>query len=67
MSTWLLVWFVVGIVTTVAMVGFLVALARHALLLGRTARRMQEEVAPLTQQITADVDRAGRRTSTLRR
>ena len=67
MSTWLLVWFVIGMVTTVAMVAFLVALVRHVLVLGRTARRMQEEISPLAQQITADVDRAGRRASSLRR
>lgn len=67
MSTWLLVWFVIGMVTTVAMVGFLVAMVRHALVLGRTARRMQEEISPITQQITADVDRASRKASSLRR
>lgn len=65
MNTWLLVWFVIAIVTTVAMVAFIVALVRHVFLLGRTARRMQEEIAPIAQEITTGVDRASRKTSAM--
>jgi hypothetical protein len=66
-SNWLLAWFVIGAVTTVAMIAFLVALIRHVLLLGRTARRMQEEIAPITQQIAAGADQAGTKAASLRR
>lgn len=66
MSTWLLVWFVIGIVTAVAMVAIAVALVRHVLLLGRTARRMQEEITPIANDITSGVDRASTKASSLR-
>ena len=63
MTNWLLWWFVIGIITAVAMVAFVVAVVRHVFLLGRTARRMQEEIAPIANDITAGVDRAGSKAS----
>jgi hypothetical protein len=65
-STWLQWWIIIGLVTTIAMIAFLVALVRHALLLGRTARRMQEEVAPIARQISSEVDRASTKAASLR-
>jgi len=64
-GTWLLVWFVVGIVSTVAVIAFLIALIRHLLVLGRTARRMQDEVSPIVQEISAESVRATDRASRL--
>ncbi len=61
MSTWLVVWFVIGLVSTVALLVFLVALVRHALILGRAARDMQEAVAPLAEEISSGSDRASGR------
>lgn len=63
MTNWLLWWFVIAILTSVAMIAFVVALVRHVLLLGRTARRMQEEVSPIANEISAGVDRAGSKAS----
>jgi len=57
---------VIALITTVAILALLVALVRHALLLGRTARRMQDEVAPIAGEIAADVERASETASTLR-
>lgn len=51
MSTWLVAWFVIGVVTTVALIAFFVALARHAVVLGRSAKRMQEETQPIVEDI----------------
>jgi hypothetical protein len=65
-TNWLLWWFVICAVTTVAVIAFAVALVRHVLLLGRTARRMQDEISPIAQQITSGVDRASTRASSLR-
>ncbi len=65
MGTWLLVWFVIGIVSTVAVLAFLIALIRHMVVLGRTARRMQDELAPIAQEIAAQGDRASERASRL--
>jgi hypothetical protein len=58
-STWLVWWFVITIIATVAVIAVLIALVRHVLLLGRTARRMQEEVAPLADEISAGATQAG--------
>ena len=52
MSTWLVVWFVIGLVTTVALIAFFIALGRHALVLGRSAKQMQEAVKPIADDIS---------------
>ena len=65
MSTWLVVWFVVAIVSTIAVIAFLVALVRHVLVLGRSARRMQEAVAPLADEIARAGQRASDRAASL--
>jgi hypothetical protein len=65
-SIWLVVWFVVGIVTTVALVTFLVALGRHALILGRTARQAQDAIAPLADDIARGAGRAATKTQGFR-
>ena len=65
MGTWLLVWFVIGIVSTIAVLAFLIALIRHMVVLGRTARRMQDELAPIAQEIATQGDRASERASRL--
>jgi hypothetical protein len=60
-DTWLVVWFIIGILTTVAVLAFLIALIRHLMVLGRTARRMQDELSPIVQEISADGSRASER------
>jgi len=60
-DTWLVVWFVIGIVTTIAVLAFLIALIRHLLVLGRTARQMQEELSPVVQEISVQGTRASDR------
>jgi len=65
-GTWLLVWFVIGIVSTVAVIAFLIALIRHLLVLGRAARRMQDELSPIVQEISSEGARASDRASRLR-
>lgn len=65
MGTWLIVWFVIGIVSTLAVLACLAALIRHLMVLGRTARRMQEEIAPIVREISQGTGRAGARASEL--
>ncbi|MDH4113147.1 MAG: hypothetical protein OEV60_10800 [Actinomycetota bacterium] len=65
MGIWLIVWFLVGILTTATVIAFLLALIRHLLVLGRTARRMQEELSPIVQQISTEGGRASERASRL--
>ncbi|HWC71287.1 MAG TPA: hypothetical protein VG993_09020 [Actinomycetota bacterium] len=65
MDTWLIVWFVIGIVSTIAVLAFLIALIRHLIVLGRTARLMQDELSPVVQEISAQGTRASSRASRL--
>lgn len=57
MSTPAVVWLVVGLVTTVAMIAVLIGLIRHLLVLGRSLRDFQEGVTPLAEEISAEADR----------
>jgi hypothetical protein len=65
MDPWILVWLIVAIVTTAALIAFGIALGRHALILGRTVRRFQEEVQPVADEIARGADRASRKASAL--
>ena len=61
MTTTALVWFVIGLLTIVAVLALLIALIRHLIVLGRAARRFQEEVTPIAEDISALSDRASNR------
>jgi hypothetical protein len=65
-STWLLWWFVIALVTTLVIVVVIVPLVRHALVLGRAAERLQEEVGPLADEIATEGDRASGHAARLR-
>ena len=58
MEAWLVVWLVVGLVTTGALLVMLGFLVRHVILLGRTASRMQEELQPIADELAAASARA---------
>jgi hypothetical protein len=64
-STWLVVWLLVAIVSTAAVLACLVALVRHVLILGRSAREMQEAVKPLADEISSEGQRASTRAASL--
>jgi hypothetical protein len=65
MSTWLVVWLVVGLVTTVALAAFSFWLVRHAILVGRTMGRVSDELTPLTDEIARGSTRASERAAAL--
>ena len=65
MSPWLLVWYLITAVTTLAVLAFVIALVREALLLGRTARRLQEEAQPIVDELSRQGARAADRASSL--
>jgi hypothetical protein len=56
-----LVWLVVSLVSSVAMIAVLVALMRHVFVLGRALARFQEEVTPIASSIASEGDRADSR------
>jgi hypothetical protein len=60
------VWIVVGLGTTLALVAMLVGLVRHVVLLARTVSRLREEIGPAVGGISAGTDRASIRVSELR-
>jgi hypothetical protein len=59
MAPWLVVWFVVGIVSTVAVLACLIALMRHMLVLARTVKLLQDEVQPISDDLSREGQRAG--------
>lgn len=67
MSTWLVVWIAIGTVSTLVVLAFVLALGRHALILGRTARRFQEEVGSAADEVARERARASEHTNRLRR
>jgi uncharacterized membrane protein len=67
MSTWLVVWIAVGAVSTLVVLAFVIALGRHVLILGRTARRFQEEVGSAAADVARERTRASEHSDRLRR
>jgi len=66
MSTWVTVWFVIGLISATAVVVCVVGLAKHLSVLNRTLKFFQEEVAPVSAEIAAGGARASSRASNLK-
>jgi hypothetical protein len=64
-SPWLLFWYLIAAVTTAAVLVFMIALVREALLLGRTARRFQEQAQPVVDDLGREAARASDRAANL--
>ncbi len=64
--SWVLVWLLLGIVTTMVIVVFAISLGRHVLIIGRTARRFREEVGPLATEVERGGSEASDRAERLR-
>lgn len=65
MAPWLVVWLIIGIVAATALVACLIGLVRHVLVLGRSAREFQEEISPITEELSREGARAGDRAGSL--
>ena len=65
MSTWLVVWLVLTLLSTLALGAVLVGLVRQALVLSRSLSRFTEETAPLAEEIGRGRERAADRGSNL--
>jgi hypothetical protein len=66
-NTWILVWLVVTLLSTIAVAVVLVALVRHGALVGRTAKKLQREVGAMTDELARQSSRASDRASHLQR
>jgi hypothetical protein len=63
MATWLLVWLLLSGATTIMLVACLAALARDALIVGRSARRFSEEVLSIADEVSRQGARTQERAS----
>jgi hypothetical protein len=57
-ASWLVTWFVIGIVSTVAILACLVGLIRHMLILGRSVKLLQEEIQPIADDVAREGQKA---------
>jgi hypothetical protein len=58
MSTWVTVWFIVGLLAATAVGVCIAGLVKHIIVLNRTLKVFQEETAPITADIAAGSSRA---------
>jgi hypothetical protein len=65
LAPWLVTWFVVGIVSTIAVLACLIGLLRHLLVLGRTLKQLQEDVRPISQDLSREQRRASQHVSAI--
>jgi hypothetical protein len=59
-STWLLVWLVLTVLSLAAVAAIVVGLVRQALVLSRSLGRFSEEVGSLADEIGRETDRVAR-------
>ena len=65
MAPWLVVWFVIGIVSTVAILACLIGLVRHLLILGRSVKQLQEEIQPIADDVAREGQKVSEHTSAI--
>ena len=65
MASWIVVWLVIGIVSTAAILACLAGLLRHLLILGRSVRQLQEEIQPIADDVAREGHKASEHTSAM--
>jgi hypothetical protein len=65
MAPWLVVWFVVGMVSTLAVLACLIGLIRHVMVLARTMKQLQAEVQPIADELAEEGRRASAHASAI--
>lgn len=60
-----LVWIIVGVATTLALLALLIGLARHLLVLYRALAEFQRAIGPVAEELTAEANRASERAARL--
>jgi hypothetical protein len=62
--SWVSVWLLLALLATCVVLVFAISLGRHAVIVGRTARRFREEVGPVASEVSREgaetSERAGR-------
>jgi hypothetical protein len=52
--SWVSVWLLLALLITIVLLVFAISLGRHVVLVGRTARRLQEEVGPIASEVSRE-------------
>lgn len=65
LAPWLVTWFVVCIVSTAAVLACMLGLLRHMLILGRTVKQLQDEVRPITDDMSRERQQASEHLSAI--
>ena len=65
LAPWLVTWFVIAIVSTMAVLACLIGLLRHLLVLGRTVQQLQDEIGPLADELSRERQRASEHVSAI--
>ncbi len=66
-TTVAVVWIAIGLVTTAALIAMIAALVRHAILVGRAAGRLSDELGEISSDIATRSPAAGSRAGRRRR
>jgi hypothetical protein len=66
LAPWTVTWLAAGVVLGAVLIAGVAGVVRQGLVLVRSVRRMRDDVAPETQQITAGAARASAKASSLR-
>jgi hypothetical protein len=64
-ASWIVAWFVIGIVSTAAILACLAGLLRHLLILGRSVKQLQAEIQPIADDVAREGQKAGEHTSAI--
>ena len=67
MAPWLVVWLVIGLVSTIAILVCLIGLVRHALILGRSAQAFQRELQPIVDELAREGAKASETSASISR
>jgi len=52
--SWVSVWLLLAMLAAIVVLVFAISLGRHVVLVGRTARRLQDEVGPLATDVSRE-------------
>jgi len=65
-STWIGIWLLIALLSTMAIVIVLIGLGRHVQIVGRSAAEARDELAPLAEEISRGGAKASERAQNLK-
>jgi Sec-independent protein translocase protein TatA len=52
--SWVFLWLLLAVIATIVFLVFAISLGRHAVIVGRTARRFRDEVGPVASELSRE-------------